>query len=515
MAKQPIDTGPAQKSAAYLEMFPKWQMIQTLLDGSGAMRQAQRTYLPQHEGESNWAYAERLGRSTLLNMTQLTLDSWVGKPFSEPVKVGDDVPDQIKDLLKNVDLQGNDLNVFSRNWFRTGVAKGFAHVLAEFPRTTPKADGKPRTLADDREEKLRPYLVLIPPENLIFAHAEIQNGVEVLTQVRILEEHIELSKDGFSEKAIKRIRVITPGHVEIYIEKPDPKDKKRIIWVIEDEYDFDLDFIPLVTFYADRTDFMMSKPPLEDLAYMNVSHWQSRSDQIAVLTVARVPIMAVSGAIGDDRLTVGPNKWLNCPDPAGRFYYVEHSGKAIEAGRKDLEDLEQTMSEYGAIFLIKRPGGATATASALKTAEITSPLQDMTIRFQSALTQAIQLLGSWINIEEIGTFSINIDFSLQTGDLPHLTAIQTARQLKDISRSYFCKALGEFHVLPDDFDQQENDKELLEEQEEASEQQLSMATALSNINPPKPPAAAEPAPNAGQQQEEKSDKNAARTANQT
>jgi hypothetical protein len=39
---------------------------------------------------------------------------------------------------------------------------------------------------------------------------------------------------------------------------------------------------------------MMGISPLRDLAYLNVKHWQSQSDQDTILHVARVPILAIS-----------------------------------------------------------------------------------------------------------------------------------------------------------------------------------------------------------------------------
>src|SRR6185312_15909850 len=101
--------GPDTPSLAYLEMLPKWLKIETLLQGSDAMREAGLVYLPQHEEESQYAWKERLNRNVLLNMTAMTLDTWVGKPFSAPIHVGDDVPPALSELLDNVDLQGNNL----------------------------------------------------------------------------------------------------------------------------------------------------------------------------------------------------------------------------------------------------------------------------------------------------------------------------------------------------------------------------------------------------------------------
>lgn len=488
------DLGPATPSQAYLQMELRWRKIQTLLDGTEAMRLAEREYLPQHEGESNWAYAERLQRSTLLNMTKMTLDSWVGKPFSAKIKVGEDVPDEIDNLFTNVDLQGNDLNVYSRNWFREGVAKGFCHTLVEFPRPQPRPDGKPRTLADDQQQKLRPYFVKIAPENLIFAHAIVVDGVEVCDHVRIQEQHVEVV--GFSEVVVNRIREMVPGQVTIYKQVPDEKRRNKMKWVIEEQYPYGLPFIPLVTYYAEREGFMLSNPPIEDLADLNIAHWQSDSDQTAILTVCRFPVVCVSGAMSDANLTIGPHAWLNCPDPAGRYYYLEHSGKAIASGHTDLETKKEQMAEYGAIFLIKRPGGATATANALKTAEVTSPLQDMTIRFQAALNEAIALLGKWMKIDETGTVQVNTDFGMEPGDLPHLTALGAARIQKDLSRVQYVRELHRFGVLGEEFDPDQNNTELLQEMEDQAKQ-VAQGLLVQPLPPAVPPGGAAKPPGGG------------------
>jgi len=48
---------------------------------------------------------------------------------------------------------------------------------------------------------------------------------------------------------------------------------------------------------------MQAKPPLLDLAWLNVEHWQSASDQSNILHVARVPIC--SPRISEGGLIVG------------------------------------------------------------------------------------------------------------------------------------------------------------------------------------------------------------------
>jgi len=468
MAKQneKAEDDPSVTSMAYDFMAPKFQMIETLLGGTQAMRDAGGAYLPKHSEESAENYDERLGRTTLFNMFELTLDTLVGKPFSDPVKVNDDVPVQLKGLLDDVSLQGDSINGFSRAWFREGVAKGLAHCLVDFPAMM-QEERAGRTRKDDLVENRRPYWVLIKPEDLIFASAEIKNGQEFLTHIRIKECAVE--RQGFIEVVKERVRVLEPGRYELWEYKQDDKRRKGK-WVVVEEGQTDLDFIPLITFYTNRTSLMTAKPPLEDLAFLNIRHWQSTSDQINVLTVARFPMLAVAGATDQTGavMAIGPRQLLGTKDPNGRFYYVEHSGKAIEAGRQDLMDLEQMMSSYGAEFLKRRPGNVTATARALDSAEAMSTLQDMATRFQDAINKALFVMAKWYKQDSGGTVDIRTDFGPDRATADRLNALLVARygdnkRPGDLSREDFLAQLKDLQILNDDFDPRVNLMRLLVE----------------------------------------------------
>jgi hypothetical protein len=261
------------------------------------------------------------------------------------------------------------LTVFSRNWFKEGLAKAFAHVVIDFP-SLKEEEREGRTKADDDREGRRPYWVMIKPENVIAAFSQIVDGQEILTHVRIREDIV--IQDGFAEVVKERIRVMEPGQWFLY-ELRKEKGKKEE-WVVIDNGVTAVQFVPMVTFYANRSGLMTGKPPIEDLAFLNVRHWQSTADQTSILTVARFPMLAVAGASDQTGsvMAIGPKQLLGTKDPQGRFYYVEHSGKAIGSGRTELLDLEEQMASYGADFLKRRPGNMTATSRAPSTFRLIS-----------------------------------------------------------------------------------------------------------------------------------------------
>lgn len=456
---------PETTSSSYNHQLAGWAKVQTVLDGTDAMRAAGQTYLPMHAKESAKLYQERLSRCTLLNRTRQTLGSWVGRPFSKPL-LFEKVPPAIEALFTDVDRLGNDVQVFCRNWFADGLAKAFSHVLVEFPRLGPGArnDGG-RTLADDREEGARPHWIHLRPEQVFFADSTVDNGVERLLEVRIMEE--VYGRDGFAETCqpqIRRMFVDGGGVVQVEIYRlVDPRHPEKRVWVKSESYPIDIPHIPLVTFYADRTGFMMGTSPIKDLVDLNIAHWQSTSEQRAILTVTRFPILVASGmGSADKELVVGPNLMIRLTDPKARVTYVEHSGNSIDAGRQDLEDLDAEMLSYGAEFLQRRPN-PTATGRLLDSAEATSPLQDVAIRFGHAVDQALQMTALWMKLDEGGTTKVNTQFSGAGADSAQLTALKEARQMKDISREAYLGELQRRGVLGEDFDK-EKDAELLEDE---------------------------------------------------
>lgn len=450
---------PETSSISYDVMTPAWQKVQTLLDGTKAMRAAGRTYMPQHHSESDDLYLERLQRCTLLNMTKLTLNNWVGRPFSKPIKF-DDVAPVVEELFDDIDLLGNDIQVFCRDWFADGVAKAFSHCYVEFPRTD---TGGVRTLEDDRVEGVRPHWIAMRPEQVFFVDVEVVNGAERLREVRIMEDVVE--RDGFAEfcqPQIRRVYVDPTGLVQVELWRlADPHKPERREWKVTDNYSISIPLIPLVTFYSHRAGLMLGTPPLEDLADLNIAHWQSSSEQRAILTVTRFPILAGSGVSNIDKnMVIGPNRLLTTADPAGRIYYVEHSGKSLEAGRLDLESLESSMAAYGAEYLKKKPN-PTASARILDNAEATSPLQDMAMRFGHAVTQALEYTALWLRMESEAEVEVHTKFDDGNTDGNELTTLRETRKMKDISRDAYLNELQRRGVLGESFDM-EDDALLLE-----------------------------------------------------
>ena len=95
-------------------------------------------------------------------------------------------------------------------------------------------------------------------------------------------------------------------------------------WLIHSEADQSrngepLGFVPVVDLVLEKTGFFAGRPPLMELAYLNVKHWQSQSDQDNIVHYVSVPLLQYRGsedvqnvvAAAGNMISVGADGELN------------------------------------------------------------------------------------------------------------------------------------------------------------------------------------------------------------
>jgi hypothetical protein len=155
---------------------------------------------------------------------------------------------------------------------------------------------------------------------------------------------------------------------------------------------------------------MTAAPPLLDLAFLNVEHWQSSSDQSNILHVARVPILFGTGIAQDTTLPIGAGLAIAVESTDSKLSYVEHSGAAIEAGRQSIKDIEDRMSIMGAQLLVRRKVAATATEKSIDNIEANCQLSAMAMALESAIELSLNYAGAWEGMADTGTVEIVTEF---------------------------------------------------------------------------------------------------------
>lgn len=439
-----MESNVAAYDKRYGEMSKFWPVCQALLGGTYAIRESHDEFLPKHPAESREDYAVRVKRSVLTNYYAMTIKYLVGKAFSKPLVLQDDVPPQIKEWCEDIDLQGTHINSFAPSLFYDVLGMGFGAILVDYTRTTPGL-----SLAEERAIGARPYMVSVPAQSLIGVRTGTRGSD--IQMARIKEVTVE--PDGeYGEETVKRIRVLYPGGYQLHEEKR--MNGENSYFVVE-EGPMSIGRVPLVPVYGLKMSAWSGKSPVLDLAFKNVQHYQIDSDYDNALRVASFPLLAVSGydADRDPSIVVGPQKVLTTQDPNGRFYYVEHSGAALGAGRQRLEDLKADMATMGLQMLMPQASGAvTATEAQVKYAESTSDLQRMAFDFKDSIENALQLMAEWIGLPDGGSVELRGQFTLPRDAATEAQALISLRSAGEITSKTLLSELKRRNFLPDDFD---------------------------------------------------------------
>jgi len=435
------DGSIAAPGLAHRAMAAELDLISDLLGGTSAMRRAGQRWLPRETNESWTAWRARLNRSVLFNGLSRTIQALAGRPFARPVALAE-AHDDLMALAARTDSDGNALGSFAAQLLRALLADGIVHILIDRP-----VAGGP------------PYFVLVPASQLLGA----RRGDDGLTSIRIAETHTR-PVGRFAEEAVAAVRHIdrqgwslwTNGHVSHKHghHAVGPSALHTISdaggWRQAQAGSHDFGCVPLVTLNAAPTGFLRARPPLIDLAWLNLAHWQSASDQRHILHVARVPILFGRGLqLGEGGLEVGPNRLILADDPAADLRFVEHTGAAIAAGRQDLIDLEDRMAVLGLDMLRHRPGEVTATGRAIDAAQTHAALNGIVQTLEDGLSRAFAMAAAFIGHrpEAAGRIVISRQFPIRDEQAAEADLLLRARLAGEISGEAFLAEIARRGIL--------------------------------------------------------------------
>lgn len=438
-----------QKSAEVQAMEEHWPVIEALMGGTPAMRKVGRLLLPQWPNEEDDSYKARLATATLFPAYRRTVSVMAGKPFAKPLTLSEDTPPQIRTWSEDIDREGRNLHTFASETFHEALAYGICGILVESPKRLPAANGRVPTREEQIKAGVRPYFVRIRHDQILGWRLALGDGGPRLTQLRILETGLR-DEGEFEQVHVDRVRVLEPGSFRVYEKSAAPVNGST--WTIIDEGQTDLDFIPYVPVYGFRQRFMIGAPPLLDLAFLNVKHWQSQSDQDTILHVSRVPILFMKGFSAESKVVVGASTAVKSDYEWADMKYVEHQGGSIDAGRQSLLDLEEQMIQTGAELLVKRPGQRTATEAANDADANKCDLQRTTENFEDSLDLALYYMAKYASLEEGGHASLFKDFAAATLSEASATIINDMQSRGLLSKETAIREQQRRGVLSSDID---------------------------------------------------------------
>lgn len=427
-AQRPV-TAVNDANASWYAMEPHWILIEDLLQGTYGMRRKHRRYLPQEPREQDESYDNRLARSVCPPYYQRLERMLAGMLTRKPVRLTD-TSDVIREQLFDVDMQGNDLNVWTYETTRKMVRYGHIGVLVDAP-----ADGG------------RPYWCTYVPRQILGWRSEVKEGQQKLTMLR-LAETVTVPDGIYGEKVVDQIRVLTPGQFQLH-QRQDTGEFK-----LTDEGTTSISEIPFSVAYANRLGFMESRPPLEDIAELNLKAYQVQSDLDNQLHISAVPMLAFYGFPSSaEEVSAGPGEAIAFP-AEGRAEYIEPAGRSFEAQFKRLEGIAQQINELGlSAVLGQKLSAETAEAKRIDRSQGDSTMMVIAQNVQDMIDNCLQYHAQYLGQgNAAGSATVNRDFvgaRLEPADITALRELYTAQV---IGKETLLKELADGEVFSDDFD---------------------------------------------------------------
>jgi len=335
---------------------------------------------------------------------------------------------------------------------------GQSHILVDYP-----APSGALSLAEERQQNRRPYWIEIDPTNLYGWRLDRESNYGNLIQARIAEKAV-LPDGDFGEKVYDQIRVIEPGRYRVFRKKEQIEEMYDVsdnsvtgnfeMGSAEKDYqqvesgNFSLGEIPLVTIYSGKTDNLVSKPPLLDIAYLNLAHYQRQADLIHSLHVASQPMLVMEGY--DDQtkdLAVSVN-YAMATQPGNKIYYVEPASSAFEAQSAEIKELQMQMATLGISTLSQQKFVAeSADARRLDRVDTNSMLAMVSMELEQKLQKAFNLSAEYVGIEP-PEVKISRDFDIERLIGQDITALTSLFDQQVIDREEFRDILVQGEVLP-------------------------------------------------------------------
>ena len=447
---------PFSKTRAVLDMTKAWEIMKAVTNGTEYLRDNSEAFLPLEPREDYDAYLSRVNRSVFSPYTQRLVRAATGLILRKPITVIGD-PYWTDVFVKDVDGCGSDLDEYARRLLICALTYGHSNTLVDFPAPTGA-----RSLAEERDQNRRPYWIEVDPANIYGWRLDREVNYGKLIQVRIAEQAV-VPEGDFGEKVFDQIRVIEPGQYKIFRKKETTKDMytqdesfagnfdspaNEKDYELVESGEFSLGEIPLVTVYAGKTDTMTSKPPLLDIAYLNLAHFQRQADLIHSLHVASQPLLVMEG--WDDQtkdMAISVN-YAMATQPGNKVYYVEPAASAFEAQAAEIQELQLQMATLGISTLSQQKFVAeSADARRLDRVDTNSMLSMVSLDLEQKMQKAFNLSADYLGLEP-PEIKISRDFDIDRLIGQDITALTSLFDQQVIDREEFRDILVQGEVLP-------------------------------------------------------------------
>ena len=448
---------PFTRTRAVLDMMKSWEIMKAVSEGTDYLRTNSEAFLPLEPREDYDAYLARVNRAVFSPFTQRLIRAATGLVLRKPITLNGD-PYWTEMFKADVDGCGSDLDEYARRLLMCSLTYGQSHILVDYP-----APSGALTLAEERQQNRRPYWIEVDPLNIYGWRLDRESNYGNLVQVRIAEKAV-LPDGQFGEKVFDQVRVIEPGRYRVFRKKEQIEEMYDVsdgsiagdfeAGSVEKDYkqveggNFSLGEIPLVTIYSGKTDNLTSKPPLLDIAYLNLAHFQRQADLIHSLHVASQPMLVMEGYDDQTKDVAISVNYAMATQPGNKVYYVEPASSAFDAQSAEIKELQMQMATLGISTLSQQKFVAeSADARRLDRVDTNSMLAMVSMELEQKLQKAFNFSAQYVGIEP-PEVKISRDFDIERLIGQDITALNSLFEQQVIDRDEFRDILVQGEVLP-------------------------------------------------------------------
>lgn len=448
------------KHPEYSKNLTKWQLMRDALAGEVAKEK----YVPKLSDQEAEEYSAYVGRAEFYNATARTQVALTGLLFAKPPKV--ELPEALKTIAENVSLDDDTLEALAKNIADECLSVGRCGVLVDLP-SVEKAD---YSKLEAERLNLRAYATLYKAENIINWKTTKINGSNVTSLVVLAETYAEPTQDEFVDKIKTRYRVLDL-HDGYYRQRVFSETKAGNFEVVSEIYPSangrKLEYLPFTFFNVNDLKTAVEKPPLLDLAKVNISHFRSEVDLEHGTHFTALPTPYVTGYQGEssEKLKIGSTAVWVINDPSAKVGFLEFSGAGLSTLENRIAVKEKRMSILGARLLLdeKKTAEATETLQMRKSGE-NAVLTSVAATISEGIVSFLKDIAFFENIaSENLIYEINTDYNLTMIEPQLLAQIIAGIQSGDIPNEVLYDALLKGELMPETIQSYEDYQAKLEQ----------------------------------------------------
>jgi len=471
----PVNT-PRQE---YEDVQPVWERLRDTYTGRDAVIKANTKYTPALPGASADQQQAYLTRGNFFNAVSRTAHGLIGSIFQKEPAVS--IPKSFEHWLDDITLTNVTFDMLSLDALHDVMLMGRYGILIE--------------MTEEASSSARPYMVTYRAEDIVNWRTLRIEGDELLTMV-VLREIVESPKedDEFIEEDIEQYRVLELEVMEGFRRYKQQRWRKAKgdaeFQMFEEEIiplrrGSPLPFIPFVFLGPWHSTARVAKPPLQDLADVNLAHWRNSCDYESGLHLVSLPTPWVSGMRqsstddDEDTLKIGPSVVWQL-DKDGSAGMLEFTGAGLASIVTAMEEKKQQMATLGARVLEMQPTTAeTATAVIVRHAGEHASLRTIAQAGEQGLTMALQYAVWWVGTEAVPSgvpvqVVLNKDFVSVRATPEEVKTLVLALQSEDISFETFWHLMIEGGWTREGITAEEERRQIESEMEDVTTSSASM-----------------------------------------